>query len=67
MSWRVEPEGTILMGGQESTTTSEIVKHDGTTERTFDMKYWTWYVLHKRHQYVHYNIIVYCQVCLLYP
>ena len=49
MSWSVEPEGTILMGGQESTTTSEIVKHDGTTERTFDMKYWTWYVLHKRH------------------
>ena len=35
MSWRVEPEGTILMDG----ITSEIVKHDGTTERSFDLKY----------------------------
>ena len=39
MSWEVE-EGTILMGGSSrDPATSEIVKHDGTTERSFDMKY----------------------------
>ena len=37
VSWTVE-EGTILMGGYYSPTTSEIVKHDGTTETSFDMK-----------------------------
>ena len=41
VSWSVE-EGSILMGGA-SRTTSEIVKHDGTTETSFDMKYDTWY------------------------
>ena len=54
VSWTVE-EGTILMGGV-SGTTSEIVKHDGTTETSFDMKYniqyetmqynFTYYTLH---------------------
>ena len=39
VSWSVE-EGTLLMGGDYSAgTTSEIVKHDGTTETSFDMKY----------------------------
>ena len=38
VSWSVE-EGTLLMGGWDSPTTSEIVKHDGTTETSFDMKY----------------------------
>ena len=37
VSWSVE-EGTLLMGGYFSDTT-EIVKHDGTTETSFDMKY----------------------------
>ena len=40
VSWSVE-EGTLLMGGAFSDTTSEIVKHDGTTETSFDMKYVT--------------------------
>ena len=42
VSWSVE-EGTLLMGGASSSagTTSEIVKHDGTTEASFDMKYKT--------------------------
>ena len=42
VSWAVE-EGTILMGGlySDSMTSSEIVKHDGTTERSFDLKYQT--------------------------
>ena len=44
MSWSVE-EGTLLMGGVISGTTSEIAKHDGTTETTFDMKYNTVYEL----------------------
>ena len=44
VSWSVEPEGTILMGGivgdgRQPLNSSEIVKHDGTTERTFDLKY----------------------------
>ena len=39
VSWSVE-EGTLLMGGYFSDTT-EIVKHDGTTEASFDMKYKT--------------------------
>ena len=43
VAWSVE-EGTVLMGGEYSDTTSEIVKQDGTTERTFDLKY---RVLHK--------------------
>ena len=38
VSWTME-EGTVLMGGVDSMTTSEIVKDDGTTERSFDMKY----------------------------
>ena len=38
VSWSVE-EGTLLMGGYYSLTTSEIVKHDGTTETSFHMKY----------------------------
>ena len=38
--WSVEQEGTILMGGLLGYT-SEIMKHDGTTERSFDMKYIT--------------------------
>ena len=42
VSWSVE-EGTLLMGGFSSGTTSEIVKHDGTTETSFDMKYNTVY------------------------
>ena len=40
VSWSVE-EGTLLMGGDKEGTTSEIVKHDGTTERSFDLKYQT--------------------------
>ena len=42
VSWKVE-EGTILMGGYFSGTenTSEIVKHDSTTESSFDMNYYT--------------------------
>ena len=42
VSWSVE-EGTLLMGGVNSGTTSEIVKHDGTTERTFELQYDTAY------------------------
>ena len=42
VSWTVE-EGTVLMGGFWSGATSEIVKQDGTTERSFDMKYDTEY------------------------
>ena len=42
VSWTVE-EGTILMGGGYSRNTSEIVKHDGTTETSFDMKHYTAY------------------------
>ena len=42
VSWSVE-EGTLLMGGYYSGTTSEIVKHDGTTETSFDLKYYTRY------------------------
>ena len=42
VSWSVE-EGTLLMGGFKHETTSEIVKHDGTTETSFEMKYDTWY------------------------
>ena len=42
VSWTVE-EGTMLMGGANSGTTSEIVKIDGTTERGFDLKYDTGY------------------------
>ena len=42
VSWSVE-EGTILMGGYYSQTTSEIEKHDGTTETSFDMRYNTEY------------------------
>ena len=38
VSWSVE-EGTLLMGGAWGGTTSEIVKHDGTTATSFDMKY----------------------------
>ena len=44
VSWSVE-EGTLLMGGVISGTTSEIAKHNGTTETTFDMKYNTVYEL----------------------
>ena len=42
VAWTVE-EGTILMGGYFSGTenTSEIVKHDSTTESSFDMNYYT--------------------------
>ena len=32
-----------VWGGYSSPTTSEIVKHDGTTETSFDMKYRTEY------------------------
>ena len=42
VSWTVE-EGTVLMGGFWSEATSEMVKHDGTTETSFDMKYDTEY------------------------
>ena len=44
VSWKVE-EGTILMGGYFSgtETTSEIVKHDSTTESSFEMNYYTVY------------------------
>ena len=35
VSWSVEPEGTMLMGG----FWSEIVKHDGNTETSFDLNY----------------------------
>ena len=38
--WSLEQEGTILMGGLLGYT-SEIMKHDGTTDRSFDMKYIT--------------------------
>ena len=44
VSWSVE-EGTILMGGVDSRTTSEIVKHDGTVESSFDLKYDTRFVI----------------------
>ena len=44
VSWSVE-EGTLLMGGVISGTTSEIAKHNGTTETTFYMKYNTVYEL----------------------
>ena len=37
VSWSVE-EGTLLMGGYFSDTT-EIVKHDGTTETSFGLQY----------------------------
>ena len=43
VSWSVE-EGTLLMGGEYSHTTSEIVRLDGTTDTSFDMKYDTEYV-----------------------
>ena len=45
MSWSVE-EGTILMGGGHqygARLTTEIVKHGGTTETSFHMKYGTMY------------------------
>ena len=42
VSWSVE-EGTLLMGGFSGGTTSEIVKHDATTETSFEMKYDTVY------------------------
>ena len=42
VSWSVE-EGTLLMGGHSSPTTSEIVKHDGNTETSFDLQYDTEY------------------------
>ena len=42
VSWSVE-EGTLLMGGEYSHTTSEIVRLDGTTDTSFDMKYDTEY------------------------
>ena len=42
VSWAVE-EGTLLMGGDFSGTTTEIVKPDGTTETSFEMKYDTEY------------------------
>ena len=38
VSWSVE-EGTILMGGGYQKTASEIVKNDGTTEWSLDLKY----------------------------
>ena len=48
MSWTVA-EGTILMGGSntggetDATSTSEIVKHDGSVEEAFNLKYPTRY------------------------
>ena len=45
VSWSVE-EGTILMGGGHqygARLTTEIVKHGGTTETSFHMKYGTMY------------------------
>ena len=53
VSWSVE-EGTLLMGGSIYGTTSEIAKHDGTTETSFDLKYDTWYETIQ--QYSQYNI-----------
>ena len=50
VSWCVE-EGTLLMGGSIYGTTSEIAKHDGTTETSFDLKYDTWY--ENIQQYIH--------------
>ena len=40
VSWSVEPEGIILLGGYDggARSTSEIVKHDGTTESSFHLK-----------------------------
>ena len=48
VSWTVA-EGTILMGGSntggetDATSTSEIVKHDGSVEEAFNLKYPTRY------------------------
>ena len=40
-SW-VTPDGDILLiGGQYSNTTTEIVYQDGTSIRSFDLKYYT--------------------------
>ena len=54
VSWSVE-EGTLLMGGEYSHTTSEIVRLDGTTDTSFDMKYDTEYVS-----------IIFCEADLYY-
>ena len=58
VSWSVE-EGTLLMGGFQHETTSEIVKHDGTTETSFEMKYDTWYETNCK-------AFIYIQLSLLY-
>ena len=42
-SWEVK-DGIILIGGDLSRTTSEIVKWDGTTEELFSMQYNTRYL-----------------------
>ena len=42
-SWEVE-DGIILLGGDNSGTTSEIAKWDGTTEELFNMQYNTQYL-----------------------
>ena len=45
MSWAVE-DGVILIGGDgsDAENTSEIVRHDGTNEPTFNLHYSTVYV-----------------------
>ena len=60
VSWSVE-EGTQLMGGEYSGTTSEIVKHDGTTETSFDMKYDT------RYETIQYSFYFIFTIPIFYP
>lgn len=43
VSWSLGAEGTQLMGGRWSGTTTEMVKQDGTTEPSFNLKYDTWF------------------------
>ena len=55
----------MLMGGANSGITSEIVKIDGTTERSFDLKYDTGY---ETFQWMHLLLYFHlCQESLLHP
>ena len=42
VSWSPGSEGTLLLGGRWSGATAEVVKQDGTTETSFELKYETW-------------------------
>ena len=44
MSWSPTTEGTLLLGGRWSGATAEVVKQDGSTETSFELKYDTWSV-----------------------